>query len=100
MNAPKGSRESLAILNHCGMSGMPTSVIADNIALNSAETVSIMPKVSDHKRLLTGYSRKFVTTPLPNGFHTSQPILKHLTPSGKAITVSESASPIINHMTE
>lgn len=79
---------------------MPTSVIADKIALNSAKTVNIMPKVSDHKRLLIGYSRKFVTTPLPKGFHTSQPILKHLTPSGKPITVKESASPIINHMTE
>lgn len=100
INAPNGSSESFAILNHCGMSGIPTSVIADSIALNNAETVSIIPKVSDHTRLLIGYSRKFVTTPLPKGFHTNQPIFKHLTPSGKPITVRERMMPILNHITE
>ena len=100
--APNGIRANLASLKCCMANGIPIIVTHNNRPHIKCPTASSMPQTSIHiifpNAPITPNPPGVISR--PNGQKTNPAILKHWTPKGMPMMVTQSRRPIIAHISD
>lgn len=98
MVAPKGIRDSFAILKHCSPKGIPMIVIHSNTPFNTATQARGIPlKISQKTLAMTDTLPPPYSISFPNGKNVNDASLKHCLPIGMPMIVMLHRSPAITH---